>query len=239
MIDNNIIYCALKKQCFRIAAITVIVPLLLFSSIEFSGYNNSLSLVKNAVAQPDSTNNNNNNDVYNIQSNISNQSSSTSTATTTATTTTNATSRNDTAPFVVDIISLAKQNNNFRQEIKTAGHTQVVLMSLKPGEDIGLEVHKKIDQLLMFVQGTGEGNINGQKIPIKEGSFAFVPAGTPHNFVNTGNTDLKLFTTYSPPNHYAGTLQKTKAETAGYVPPGAIEIEDGEYEDEDEEYEDD
>ena len=118
-------------------------------------------------------------------------------------------------------------------------------MSLKPGEDIGLEVHKKIDQLLMFVQGTGEGNINGQKIPIKEGSFAFVPAGTPHNFVNTGNTDLKLFTTYSPPNHYAGTLQKTKAETAGYVPPGAIEVEDGEIEEEEydeeeeEEYEDD
>lgn len=231
--DNIIIYPELRKQYFVIAAIIVIVPLFLFSSIGFSGYNNNLSLVKNAVAQPDSTNNNN--DVYNTQSNISNQSSSPSTATTT----TNATSRNDTAPFVVDIISLAKQNNNFREEIKTAGHTQVVLMSLKPGEDIGLEVHKKIDQLLMFVQGTGEGNINGQKIPIKEGSFAFVPAGTPHNFVNTGNTDLKLFTTYSPPNHYAGTLQKIKAETAGYVPPGAIEIEDGEYEDEDEEYEDD
>lgn len=235
--DNIIIYPELRKQYFVIAAIIVIVPLFLFSSIGFSGYNNNLSLVKNAVAQPDSTNNNN--DVYNTQSNISNQSSSPSTATTTATTTTNATSRNDTAPFVVDIISLAKQNNNFREEIKTAGHTQVVLMSLKPGEDIGLEVHKKIDQLLMFVQGTGEGNVNGQKIPIKEGSFAFVPAGTPHNFVNTGNTDLKLFTTYSPPNHYAGTLQNTKAETAGYVPPGAIEIEDGEYEDEDEEYEDD
>ena len=74
-------------------------------------------------------------------------------------------------------------------------------MSLKPGEDIGLEVHKKIDQLLIFVQGTGEANIGGQKFPIKEGTLAFVPAGTPHNFVNTGKTDLKLFTTYSPPNH--------------------------------------
>ena len=197
--DNNIIYCALKKQCVCITAITVIVPLLLFSSIEFSGYNNNnLSLVKYALAQQDSTNNNN---VGNTQSNISNQSSSSSspaTATATATTTTTnatTTSRNITAPFVVDIITLAKQNNNFREEIKTANHTQILLMSLKPGEDIGLEVHKKIDQLLMFVQGTGEGNINGQKIPIKEGTFAFILAGTPHNFVNTGNTDLKLFTT--------------------------------------------
>ena len=66
--------------------------------------------------------------------------------------TTNATSHNNIAPFVTDIISLAKQNNNFRQDIKTANHTQVVLMSLKPGEDIGLEVHKKIDQLLIFVK---------------------------------------------------------------------------------------
>ncbi len=222
--DNNIIYLVLKKQCVCIAAITVIVPLLLLSSTEFRGYNNNLSLVKYAVAEQGSTNNNN---IYNTMSNISNQSSSSSPpATAIATTTTNATSRNNTAPFVVDIISLAKQNNNFREEIKTANHTQVVLMSLKPGEDIGLEVHKKIDQLLIFVQGTGEGNINGEKIPIKEGTLAFVPAGTPHNFVNTGNTDLKLFTTYSPPNHYAGTLQKTKAETAGYVPPGAIEVED-------------
>ena len=98
-------------------------------------------------------------------------------------------------------------------------------MSLKPGEDIGLEVHKKIDQLLIFVQGTGEANIGGQKFPIKEGTLAFVPAGTPHNFVNTGKTDLKLFTTYSPPNHAAGVLQKTKAEAAGYVPKGAIEQE--------------
>ena len=112
MIDNNIIYPALRKQYFFIAAIIVIVPLFLFSSIEFSnGYNNNLSLVKYALAQSDSTNNNN---VYNTQSNISNQSSSTSTATTTATT--NATSRNDTAPFVVDIISLAKQNNNFERK---------------------------------------------------------------------------------------------------------------------------
>jgi mannose-6-phosphate isomerase-like protein (cupin superfamily) len=189
----------IKKRCVYIAAIAIIVPLLLLSSIEFNGHNNTnLSLVKYALAQ---------------QGNNSSTGSN------------NSVSSNTIAPFVQDIISLAKQNTNFRQEIKTANHTQVVLMSLKPGEDIGLEVHKKIDQLLIFVQGTGEANIGGQKFPIREGTLAFVPAGTPHNFVNTGKTDLKLFTTYSPPNHAAGVLQKTKAETAGYVPKGAIEQE--------------
>ena len=186
-----------KKRSVSIAAIAIIVPLLILSSIEFNGHNNTnLSLVKYAQAQQGNSSSSNSN-----------------------------VSSNTIAPFVQDIISLAKQNNNFRQEIKTANHTQVVLMSLKPGEDIGLEVHKKIDQLLIFVQGTGEANIGGQKFPIKEGTLAFVPAGTPHNFVNTGKTDLKLFTTYSPPNHAAGVLQKTKAEAAGYVPKGAIEQE--------------
>lgn len=189
----------LKKRCVAIAAIAIIVPLLLLSSIEFNGHNNtSLSLVKYALAQQGNSSNSGNNSSL---------------------------SSNTIAPFVQDIISLAKQNTNFRQDIKTANHTQVVLMSLKPGEDIGLEVHKKIDQLLIFVQGTGEANIGGQKFPIKAGTLAFVPAGTPHNFVNTGKTDLKLFTTYSPPNHAAGVLQKTKAEAAGYVPKGAIEQE--------------
>jgi mannose-6-phosphate isomerase-like protein (cupin superfamily) len=99
-------------------------------------------------------------------------------------------------------------------------------MSLKPGEDIGMEIHKYIDQILVFVQGNGEANINGQKSPIKEGDLAFIPAGIPHDFTNTGSTDLKLYTTYSPPNHSPGTLQITKADTKGYKPMGEeIEIE--------------
>ena len=94
-------------------------------------------------------------------------------------------------------------------------------MSLKPGEEIGEEIHSAIDQLLVFVQGSGTANISGQSFPIKEGDLAYVPAGTAHNFVNTGDTDLKLYTTYSPWNHLPGTLQKTKADEAGYVPYGA------------------
>jgi mannose-6-phosphate isomerase-like protein (cupin superfamily) len=127
--------------------------------------------------------------------------------------------------LIVDIMSLAKQNTCYRAEFKTANHTQVVLMSLKPGEEIGLEIHRKIDQLLVFVQGSGMANISGQSYPVKAGDLVFVPAGTVHNFVNTGNTDLKLFTMYSPPNHLPGTLQKTKADEKGYVPQGAIEEE--------------
>ena len=127
--------------------------------------------------------------------------------------------------LIVDIMSLARENACYRQEVKTSNHTQVVLMSLKPGEEIGLEIHKRIDQLLVFVQGTGTANISGQSFPVKEGDLVYVPAGTVHNFVNTGDTDLKLFTTYSPPNHVPGTVQRTKSDEAGYVPAGAIEEE--------------
>jgi mannose-6-phosphate isomerase-like protein (cupin superfamily) len=123
--------------------------------------------------------------------------------------------------LIVDIQSLAQDNHCYRDEFKTTDHTQVVLMSLKPGEEIGSEIHLPIDQLLYFVQGSGMANISGQTFPIKAGDLAYVPAGTVHNFVNTGNTDLKLFTTYSPWNHLPGVLQKTKADEAGYVPYGA------------------
>jgi mannose-6-phosphate isomerase-like protein (cupin superfamily) len=96
-----------------------------------------------------------------------------------------------------------------RKEIKTANHTQVVLVSLKPGEDIGLEVHKKIDQLLVFVQNKGEANINVQKFPINEGDIAFVPASTPHNFKNTGaicRTNLCIY----PPHHGGSNLWRNR-----------------------------
>lgn len=129
----------------------------------------------------------------------------------------------DNSTLIVDIMSLARENTCYREEFKTTNHTQVVLMSLKPGEEIGLEIHSSIDQLLVFVQGSGTANISGQSFPIREGDLAYVPAGTAHNFVNTGDTDLKLFTTYSPRNHLPGTLQETKADEAGYVPAGAEE----------------
>ncbi len=210
LIGNNL----LKKQSIHIGLAIAIASIFLAYYIGYDNHNGSLS-INYALAQQTTISN------QTISAGNTNQTSGTNT-----TTSSNATSPiNLSKTPVVDIVSLAKQNTFFRKEIMTADHTQVVLMSLKPGEDIGLEVHKKIDQILVFVQGSGEANITGKKIPIKEGDLAFVPAGTVHDFVNTGKTDLKLFTTYSPPNHQAGVIQKTKAEASGYVPKGAIEEE--------------
>jgi len=115
--------------------------------------------------------------------------------------------------FNQDIISLAKQNSFFRKEVITGPHSQVVLMSLLPGEDIGEEVHK-VDQILIFVQGTGQAIINVKTSEVSAGHLAFVPAGTKHNFKNTGSSDLKLYTIYAPAQHKPGTIEKIKPKNA-------------------------
>ena len=114
--------------------------------------------------------------------------------------------------FHKNIIELAKQNENFRQVVNTGKHSQVVLMSLLPGEDIGEEIHETVDQVLIFAEGSGEAVIEGVSSPIKEGDLVFVDAGIKHNFKNTGATALKLYTIYSPANHPADRVQKTRAE---------------------------
>ncbi len=85
-------------------------------------------------------------------------------------------------------------------------------MSLLAGEDIGEEVHKTVDQVLIFIEGNGEAVIEGEASPIKEGDLVFVDAGVKHNFKNIGSSALKLYTVYSPVNHPADRVQKTKAE---------------------------
>ncbi len=112
----------------------------------------------------------------------------------------------------LNIFGLAKQNENFRQVVKTGKYSQVVLMKLMPGEDIGNEVHEKVDQILIFVEGEGKAKVGEEEFEIKEGTLAFVDAGAWHNFTNTGSTPLKLFTIYSPPNHPYDRVQKTKPE---------------------------
>ena len=114
--------------------------------------------------------------------------------------------------FHDDIVALAKQNENFRREVITGQHSQVVLMSLAPGEDIGEEVHADVDQTLVFVSGEGEAILDGEKSAITPNSLYFVPAGTRHNFINTGQTPMKLFTIYAPPEHAPGAVFKTRAE---------------------------
>lgn len=104
-------------------------------------------------------------------------------------------------------------NTNFRQVLYTAPHSQLVLMSLLPGEEIGMEVHHDVDQFFRFEAGTGKSILNGEEVLLKDGDVLIVPAGTNHNIINTSQTEpLKLYTVYSPANHPDGTVHKTKAE---------------------------
>jgi mannose-6-phosphate isomerase-like protein (cupin superfamily) len=116
--------------------------------------------------------------------------------------------------FHINILTAAKINNNFRTVLATAAHGQVVLMSLTPGESIGLE-HHDVDQFLIFVEGTGKALIDNKEYPINPGELFMVPAHAEHNFTNTGSTPMKLFTVYAPAQHKQGLIQKTKPQN-GY-----------------------
>ena len=103
------------------------------------------------------------------------------------------------------------KNKNFRKVLYTAKHSQLVVMSLKPKEEIGLETHPENDQFLRFEGGTGRVLIDGNKYTVKDGDAVIVPAGAKHNVINTSaSEDLKLYTIYSPPHHKDGTIHKTK-----------------------------
>ena len=110
-----------------------------------------------------------------------------------------------------DIVRRTLENADFRREILTNEHSQLVLMSIEPGDDVGEETHD-VDQILVFVQGEGESILDGERGRIGEGTLVSVPAGTLHNFVNTGSRPLKLYTIYAPPEEAPGTLHRTKAE---------------------------
>ena len=111
-----------------------------------------------------------------------------------------------------DIQRSALKNNNFRQVLFTNKHSQVVLMSILPGEDIGREVHDVVDQVLVFVKGNGRAVVGNETHEISPGGLFAVPAGTEHDFINTGDEVLKLFTVYSPPEHPDGVVHATKAD---------------------------
>jgi len=108
--------------------------------------------------------------------------------------------------YVIDIKKAAKENDAFRRVLVTAGKSQLVLMSILPGEEIGAEVHDG-DQVLYIVEGSGLAFINGARQRIDKGSIVFVPAGAHHNIVNTDHASMKLFTVYAPPQHAAGVVQ--------------------------------
>lgn len=118
----------------------------------------------------------------------------------------------ETTQLTLPIVSLARENEEFRKVIWTGEKTQLVLMAIPEGGEIGGEVHEGHDQLLYFVAGTGSAKIGEIERDIAEGDVAIVPSGAYHNFRNTGHGMLKLFTTYSPPEHAAGTEHATRAE---------------------------
>jgi mannose-6-phosphate isomerase-like protein (cupin superfamily) len=113
--------------------------------------------------------------------------------------------------FVQNIEGLAVDNSNFRRVLYTTKHSQLVLMALKPSEEIGAEVHK-VDQFFRVEEGSGEAVLDGVRTPIRAGFAVLVPAGTNHNIINTGKAPMKLYTLYAPPNHRDGVVHRTRAE---------------------------
>lgn len=122
------------------------------------------------------------------------------------------------APYVVNIEEATKQNDTFRTALWTGEHLQVTLMSINPGEDIGLEIHPTIDQFLRIEEGQGIVKMGERKDKLiyQENVFdddaIMIPAGTWHNLINTGQTPLKLYSIYAPPEHPRGTVHQTKAD---------------------------
>lgn len=112
---------------------------------------------------------------------------------------------------VIDVKEQAKENEDFRKELFTADHAQITIMSLRPGEDIGEEVHDG-EQLIYAVKGKGVAVMDGAERAFEKGAIFCVPAGTKHNVKNTADEPMKLFTVYAPPQHAPGTVHKTKAD---------------------------
>ncbi len=105
------------------------------------------------------------------------------------------------------------KNTDFRRVLYTGKHSQLVLMCLKPGEEIGEEIHETIDQFFRFEKGEGIVSIDGNRHVVKDGTGVVVPAGSKHNVTNTSKTtDLKLYTIYSPPEHIDKVVRHTKAD---------------------------
>jgi|SRR5579859_1014008 len=109
-----------------------------------------------------------------------------------------------------DIYAIARENTYFRKVIDTGKYAQVVVMSIPEEGEIGMETHPTTDQTLIFIEGIGKATLNGKTFDVKANDLVFVPAGTQHNFVNTGQQPLKLFTIYGPPAHRPTTVHKTK-----------------------------
>lgn len=113
--------------------------------------------------------------------------------------------------YIANLEKSTLENEDFRRVLYTAKNCQLVLMSLLPGEEIGMEVHE-LDQFLRFEKGNGKAILDGVEHEVSDGSAVIVPAGTNHNIINTGSEALKLYTVYAPPEHKDGVIRHTKEE---------------------------
>jgi len=112
--------------------------------------------------------------------------------------------------LVINIEERTIGGTNYREVLYTTEHSQLVIMSLKPGEEIGSEVHDNNDQFIRFEAGTGKVVLAGREINVSDGFAIVVPAGVEHNVINTGDDDMKLYAIYSPSEHPPGTVEATK-----------------------------
>ncbi len=124
--------------------------------------------------------------------------------------------------YHTNIIKDTQENENFRRVLFTGKNSQLVVMSIPPGTEVGKETHKYTEQTLFFLSGTGEGELDGKKFSIGPGDVVVVVPGIEHNFWNTGTQDLKIYTVYAPPNHIDGRVHKTKADADADVADEAV-----------------
>lgn len=121
------------------------------------------------------------------------------------------------AGYLTDIEKKTLENTNFREVLFTGPHSQLVVMSLEPGDEIGTETHDGIDQFIRVEAGKGKSILNGEEHELHDGSAVVIPSGTEHNIINVSDTEaLKLYSIYSPPEHPDGTINKDKAAAIEY-----------------------
>lgn len=119
--------------------------------------------------------------------------------------------------YHTDIEKKTLENRSFREVLFTGPHSQLVVMALNPGEEIGQETHPDTDQFIRVEAGEGKAILDGQEYALADGSALVIPAGAEHNVINTSSSEpLKLYTVYTPPEHPDGTVHQTKAEADHY-----------------------
>jgi len=121
------------------------------------------------------------------------------------------------AGYSINIETKSLENQYFREVLYTAPHSQLVVMTLQVGEDIGTETHDDRDQFIRVEAGEGEAILDGERYPLSDGVAVVIPAGTEHNVINASSTEaMHLYTIYSPPEHPDGTINRTKQDAIEY-----------------------